>query len=407
MRIVAAIRVLALAAAAVGCVAGGIASVRLALADSAFRRETPEGTQKAIAYEPGCAEYSVRLALLVGDDDPRLAFAALRQAVQINPNNSRAWIELGLRYESEKHFRAAETALLTAADVDKMYEPRWSLMNYYFRRRQNEQFWAWAKAAVPMIYGDPLPLFHLCGRVEEDGRLVDRLQIRKIGLQAAYLFYLLDIGRADLAGDASRRLIEGNRASDVPLLLDACDRLIEARRTDDALAIWNGLTQRNRLPFGPKSDSLLTNGDFAVSPTGHGFDWRIPTVEGIAAAREENPTGLRLTFSGSEPEQAEALAEVVPVSPDHSYELSFHYRTHQVNTGTGLQFRIADGDTGRILKASEDLASEETADRALSFVTPGDCRMARVAVTYQRRPGTTRIAGYLVLRQVSLKPLPE
>ena len=53
MRTSAAIRALVLAAAVGGCVAGGIASVRLAIADSAFRRETSEETQKAIASAEG------------------------------------------------------------------------------------------------------------------------------------------------------------------------------------------------------------------------------------------------------------------------------------------------------------------------------------------------------------------
>src|ERR1035441_6571618 len=91
-------------------------------------------------------------------------------------------------------------------------------------------------------------LFHFCGRVNEDGRLIDRLDIRQPQIQAGYLFYLLDSGHAELAGGAARRLLAENRETDVPLLLDACDRLIDARRMDDAVAIWDGLSQVGRLP---------------------------------------------------------------------------------------------------------------------------------------------------------------
>ena len=394
-----AIRALALAAALIGSGVGIAWSVRLAIADYWFRKETPQATQKAIDWTPGRADYHVRLALLVGEDHPSEAIEALRQAVTLNPHSSRPWIELGLRYEAENRFAEAEKALLRAAEIDKQYEPRWSLMNYYFRRDQTEPFWEWATAAVPMIYGDPSPLFHLCGRVSEDGQLIDRLQIHKVELQAAYLFYLVDMGRADLAGAASRRLLESDRAGDVPLLLDACDRLIDGHRVDDAAAIWNGLAARDRVRRTPISD-------FSTSPTGHGFDWRLPIVEGVSAAREEKPSGLRLTFSGSEPEQAEVLTQYEPVLGDTAYDFSFRYRTRQIDAGTGLAWRILDAATGRVIHDGQDLAADEPVTKQVSFRTPPECRMIRLALSYQRRPGTVRIAGYIVLQQAGIKPEP-
>ena len=242
-------RIAVLAIALMGLGAAGVWSVRLGLADYWFQKETAEATEKAIALTPDQSAYRVRLALLIGDEDPARALVALRRAVELNPSDGRAWIELGLRLEATGDLPAAERTLLRSAEEDKTYLPRWTLMNYYFRRNDAERFWLWARAAVPMIYGDPLPLFHLCGRMSEDGTLIDRLRIRKPEIQAGYLFYLLDIGRADLVGPSSRCLLKGNRQANVPLLLEACDRLIEARRVDDAVAIWEGLAQSKQLPF--------------------------------------------------------------------------------------------------------------------------------------------------------------
>ena len=237
------------AAAVAGFAVAGAWSVRLGWADYWFQKETAEATAKAIAATPDQSEYLVRLALLTGDEHPAKALAALRHAVELNPADGRAWVELGLRLEETGDLPGAEQSLLRAAAEDRTYLPRWTLLNFYFRRGDTGKFWYWAKAATPMIYGDPLPLFHFCGRVNEDGSLIDRLDIRQPQVQAGYLFYLLDSGHAGLAGAASRRLLAENRETDVPLLLDACDRLIEARRTDDAAAIWDGLSQRGRLPF--------------------------------------------------------------------------------------------------------------------------------------------------------------
>jgi len=397
-------RMAATAVAAAGFAVAGAWSVRLGQADYWFQQETPEATEKAVLLTPDQSEYLVRLALLVGDENPPRALAALRQAVELNPYDGRAWVEFGLRLEETRDFTHAEQTLLKAADVDKTYLPRWTLLNYYFRRNDTERFWYWAKAAVPMIYGDPLPLFHLCGRVEEDGQLIERLKIEKPQIQAGYLFYLLDSGRPDLAGAASRRLVAANRAADVPLLLDACDRLIDAKRTDDAQAIWDGLSRAGRLPFPARAgtESILTNGDFAISPTGHGFDWRLPDLEGISAAREEDLAGLRLTFSGMQAELAEPLVEFVPVEEGAVYELRYAYRTGDLAAESGLAWRVADLSGGMIAEG-EELSSDDPVNGRMRFTVPKGCRMVRLSLEYRRRTGTTRIAGYVVLRDVAIQ----
>ena len=396
-----AVRAAVTAAAAAGFGLAGAWSLRVGRADYWFQKETAEATEKAIALTPNQTEYLARLALLTGDADPPRALAALQRAVALNPHDGRAWVELGLRLEATGDFAGAEQSLLRAAEADKTYLPRWTLTNYYYRRDDWDRFWYWAKAAAPMIYGDAQPLFHLCGRVQEDGRLIERLDIRKPQVQAGYLFYLLDSGHAELAGDASRRLLAGKREADVPLLLEACDRLIEARRIDDAEAIWGGLARTGRLPFRTRAGtrSVMTNGDFAVSPTGHGLDWRLPELEGISAAREDDPAGLRLTFSGMQAEAAEPLVEYVPVEENRRYELKYAYRTASIGADSGLAWRVADLSGGTIGEGGE-LSSDDPADGCMRFVVPRGCRMVRLSLEYRRRAGTTRITGYLVLRDV-------
>jgi hypothetical protein len=402
-RLTARLAVAALAFAGFGI--AGAWSVRLAIADYWFQKETASATAKAVAITPGQEEYLVRLALLAGDEDPPRALAALERAVALNPSDGSAWVDLGLRREEAGDFLGAEQSLLRAAREDKTYLPRWTLTNYYFRRSNWVRFWYWAKAAAPMIYGDPLPLFHLCGRVQEDGMLIERLDIRQPALQAAYLFHLLDSGHAELAGAASRRLMAGNQTTDMPLLLEACDRLIEKQRIDDAEAIWDGLARAGRLPVQLRAgtDSLLTNGNFVISPPGHGLDWRLPELVGISASREENPAGLRLTFSGMQPEDAEPLVQFVPVEEKRRYELQFAYRTAGIRADSGVAWTAEELDGTRIAE-SADLSSGEQADNCMTFLTPAGCRMIRLSLRYRRHPGTTRIAGYLVLRQVALRP---
>jgi hypothetical protein len=399
-------RIVLMLTALVGLGTAGAWSVRLGWADYWYRKEAVEATEKAIEVMPEESEYQVQLALMVGDDDPARALAALRRAVALNPSDGRAWVEMGLRLEATRNFGAAEQAFRRAAEVDLTYLPRWTLMNYYFRRDNIDQFWFWAKAAVPMVYGDPLPLFHLCGRVSEDGELIDRLGIGKPQIQAGYLSYLLGVGRADLAGPASRRLLAENRKVDVPLLLYACDRLIEAHRVDDAVAIWEGLHRPLGVPSGTANgggEPTVANGDFAVSPSGHGFDWRLPAADGISAAREEGTGGLRLTFSGMQAEQAEPLVQFVPVQENTVYELKSTYQTSGIEGRSGLSWQIADSIGKVNLAEGELVSSNNPVDGRLGFVTPPGCRTVRLSLVYRRQTGTTRISGYLVLRNVAAR----
>ncbi len=389
------------AAFVAGMAAAGEWSVRLGRADAWFRTETVAGTEKALALTPDQAAYSVRLALLVTEDDPARAVAALRRAVALDPSDARAWIELGLRYEAGGNGVLAERALLRAAQESRTYLPRWTLANFYYRRGDTDRFWQWAKAAVPMIWGDPLPLFQLCGRVSEDGELLGRLDIRQPQWRAAYLFYLLDEGRADLAGPAVRRLMESQREAGTPLLLRACDRLLEAGRAGDARAIWDGLVASRGIRG---SGGLLFNGDFAAPPSGHGFDWRLSQPEGVSAAREETPAGLRLTFSGGQAESIEPMAHLAAVEPDTAYELRFDYRTSGIAADAGPRWRVADASRDARIAEGESLASEEPITGSLRFQTPPGCRLLRITLACQRRPGAMRIAGFLILRNVKLLP---
>jgi len=399
-------RFLTIAIAAAGFAAAGVWSVRLGWADYWFRKETLAGTQKALAITPGQAAYYYRLALLASDDHPARAVEALQRAVALNPADAQSWIDLGLQYEAGGDTARAEQCLVRAVEEDAQYLPRWTLANYYFRRNDPPRFWFWAKRAAAMAYGDPLPLFRLCGQMEEDGKLIDRLAIRNPSVRASYVSYLVGQDRIDLVGPPSRRVLEENRQDDTPLLLAVCDRLLDRSRVDEALGIWNRLAETHRIPFGARSStmpSLLVNGAFAVAPTSQGFDWRLPEVDGLSAASEESPGGLRLTFSGRQPERCETLVQYVPVQENRQYKLTFRYRTSGIAAATGLAWRIADRNSGNGLGEGRDLSAEEEVQAQVSFDTPPGCRLARVSLLYQRSLGTTRIAGFIILRSLALE----
>lgn len=381
-------------------------SIRLALADYYARQDTVADTEKAIALTPGQAIYYARLAFLLSDSNPSRATQLLERAVQLNPQDARSWIELGLRSEANGNSALAERYLLEAARINSEYLPRWTLANYYYRQNDIPRFWYWAKLASERVYDDPKPLFLLCGRVIEDGNLLDRLQIHAPQLTASYLAYLLEIDRLDLIPSVVKRVLEERRPSDTPLLLFTCDLLLKENQPDEAMRIWNALAANRQIPVKgfQEATSAITNGAFLTEPISQGFDWRIYRNEGISAS-SETPNGLRVTLSGSEPEHVDILSQYVPVQGGKEYSFSFLYRTSGIAANTGLAWRATDMEGNDIALAQASLSSEDEAQAEFPFVVPPDCRLIRLLLEYRRRPGTTRIGGYVVLRSVGLHPV--
>lgn len=390
-------------AAVAGCGAAAVWSVRVGWADYWAQQETSAATERAIGFTPGQAVYHFRLAVLLAEQDPRRSNAALSRAVALNPANADSWIELGLRAEASEDYATAEHDLLRAADESKLYLPRWTLANYYYRRNDLARFWYWARASTAMVYGDPAALFALCERVAGGRGVMERLELRSPDLLASYLSYLLGRSESDLIEPVAQSLLAADRLSDTPLLLQACDRLLDAKEVDGAVFIWNALIASHRLPFAvlaPDAGQVLTNPTFAISPTSLGFDWRLPSVDGISAAREEDPAGLRLTFSGRQPESCESLAQFVLVQEDGAYELNFAYRTSGIAAGAGPRWQVVDVFSGKVIAESEPLSSQDTTHGRLAIASTGKCRLVRVALVYRRAPGTTRIEGHIALSDV-------
>jgi tetratricopeptide (TPR) repeat protein len=384
----------------------GAWSVRLALADYRFRQETLPGAREALRLEPDGADYYVRLAAITQDSDPAVSTGALQRAVALNPRHSPAWIELGLRAEAAGDLAGAERSLLQAADVDKQYLPKWTLANYYFRRGDADKFWFWAQQATGMAYDDLSPLFALCWKITSDGALIEQnLDIRKPELEANYLSYLNSQNRIEPMARVAARLLAWNREGDAPLVLAACDRLIGNDHAVEAIRIWNKLAALHRIPYSalaPDSGKSLTDGNFTILPTSQAFAWRAPDTEGVVTSLDDRAAGLRISFSGRQPENCDVLTQFLPVVENSNYEFRFMYRTGGIEQGTGLAWRITDLNGAKIVAQGPSLASDSEREGILPFTTPPGGNLVRMTLTYQRALGTTRIEGFIALTKLRL-----
>jgi hypothetical protein len=247
-------------------------------------------------------------------------------------------------------------------------------------------------------------LFRLGWMLTGDGiKMEDRLGLDRPSLQAAYLRYLLDRRQIAFAARSALRLAAWNRPADTPLLLETCDRLLADDRPEEAMQLWNRLSQSRRIPYSalaPEAGVSLTNASFAIAPLSRGFDWHVRPVPGASAALEENPPAIRVSFSGRQPESCELLSQFLPVEALSRYTLQFLYRTSGVAPGTGLRWFVLDGDA--ILARGDSLSADRESPGEFSFATPARCRFVRLVLGYERASGTTRIEGSVLLRGMKL-----
>jgi tetratricopeptide (TPR) repeat protein len=394
-RVAAAARTLLGVALGAVLVAAGYESVERAWADWLFRSRSPAAAQRAAAVAPSNADY--RSASGSTKD--------LEAAVRLNRYHTAARIELALRAEFAGDLRRAESLLLEAARFDRTYQPLWALANFYFRRGDRRQFFRWAHAANEMAYFDQSALFDLCWRISQDGAEILREVIPdRVPILAQYLDFLIRQGRLEDAGAAAERLFNIGGPEQAPLLVAYADALIRAQEGAAARRWWNRLAARRFIPHAPLTpEAPLANGDFRAPALGAGFDWRLAQVQGVYSELLPSAGQVRFSFSGSQPEQCRLLEQIVLLPAGRSCRLRFRYRTTAFGCPSGLGWSLTRFSDGAAVPLDgHDLCGDSWREAELRLSAPPQESLARLALDYARRPGTTRIEGELRLTGVTL-----
>jgi hypothetical protein len=371
---------------------GAFWSVRLALADRYFRQQDLAAVAHAVLLAPGNARYHVWLAELQ-DHEGNDPASELSRATKLNPLDSSAWIRMGLRAELLGNTTIAQRDLLQAAKVDKQYDPRWTLANFYARQQRPAEFWESIRQVLTFDQIDLRPAFDLCWNFTGDAAHIARLLPQSEPVLRQYLAYTIATTRAEAAGAAAKDVLEHFANQDAALLAYYC-------RWTGSVEIWNALCRRRLVPFPPTDPGkgrTLTDGDFTVKPevteAPRAFQWTMPPATEIYATRLS--PGLRFSLSGNQPEKCELLAQSVPVSPNRSYRFRFEYQTGGLPAKTGLHWNTQ--------KAQADLAaSEEWKNSEMLFHSTTE-NLVRLVLAYARVPGTIRTEGTISIRGLTLE----
>jgi tetratricopeptide (TPR) repeat protein len=397
----------------------GFYSVKVAVADRAAETFTMEGFKRATHVLPSNSFYQLELSEYETDpnNDAEEGLRELERALALNPRETGAWIDLGLRAESAGDYTKAEKSFLTAARIDRQFEPRWRLANFYFSRGQTENFWPWAYASAEMAHDDLTPLFKLCWQVTDDANtILTRAIPDKPNIRRAYLGFLVRENRLGAAEAVAERLLTHPTREDTNNLLAYVDRLLvdsegSAASLSTALKVWNSLANHRLIPYQallPEEGLSLTNGDFTFSPISRGFDWRLVELPGVYSLLDKPSSQIFVTFSGKEPENCEIFYQFLPLMPAHSYRIKFSYRTQNVAPQSGLTWRISDpGSQEPLSREGIQLSSEQWKEETISFSTSPTSGLVRLVLAYQRTLGTVRIGlqreGSISLRHIRLE----
>ena len=386
-------------------------SVRLAAADRFSRADSIQDVERATRLAPANPRYLLRLAdLQVGEGQD--ASQLLRQAATASPLDSTVWLQLGLQAELKGDIAAAEQALLHAAQLDRRFRPRWNLASFYVRTNNPQRSWHWANEALQI--GQPADfaaVFRLCWTLNSRADDIWRYAIPKTPVVLdQYLRFLLAENKLDAAEPVSMQLVEVAQAPQVQSLLVYSDAVIAAKRAASALSCWNRMSRRGLLPYPaiePSTGKSLVNGNFDHAPIGLGFDWRLSNIVGLSVKYDETTPHLRIAFSGKQPESCEPLAAWVLMQPLRTYRLTCRYETVGIPPGSGLKWQLFNSANGaQIIPDAPSLAHEGQTTAQMEFRTPEAFQLGRLALAYQRAPGTIRIEGSVQIANVSLEFAP-
>jgi tetratricopeptide (TPR) repeat protein len=364
-------------------------SCQFAIADYLFQKDTEDSVRAAIRLVPDSWEYYMRLSQFDREHTGELLLTSLR----LNSYNAQAYIDLGLHYETQGDYAAAEKSLLEAYAVDHTYLPRWSLANFYFRRDNMPAFWAWARSAAQMPADDIGPLFELCWRVSPDSEMIARAVLNeKPGLIRQYLRFLLAKNQLQAAEGFALRLVgSGEAETDRPLLLNVVNRLVAANDAALARALWKSLIDRQWIV----ADAMVpNNSEFKRDPLPARFDWSLPEYPGLHSW--PGASGLETEFTASQPEECTVAEQAISLAPG-SYTFAYVYRTSGIPPATGIRWQIIDASSSAILAESPDLSSTVLSHSALTFNVPSGASILRLRLGYRRTLGTPRISGTLVV----------
>jgi tetratricopeptide (TPR) repeat protein len=389
-----------------GAIAGAYYSSMLARATYLFNRDTATSVPAAVRLVPYNSQYVARLASWNTSQQIPL----LKEAIQLNPFDYQSLIQLGLNAEmTEGDPKKAESYFLQAAAVNKMFLPKWTLTNYYFRQQNLSEFFRWANETLKVSPYSGDPVFTQMWLMSQDAaRLSAAVPDRPRSL-IQYIWFLSKSKQFAAIPAMVQRLVRVVGNDDArswgrdDLIAASLDQVLAGGEWHTGLQIWTTLRDGRWIPQSvPDANHPLTNGDFRLPFYRHGFDWVSAETEGVRIQQFTHEPSLDIGLSGDQPEHCELLRQYVAVEAGFLYRLQWKAEAQGIPAGSGLAWHLRASNSDAGIQSGDLLNAPQSWD----FVAPPNVSGFLLTLEFNRALGHVRPAGHLTLRSVSMNRQP-
>ncbi|MGH9404890.1 MAG: tetratricopeptide repeat protein [Terriglobia bacterium] len=367
--------------------------------------------QTASHLDPGNSSYALSLGRMyeytVANADPARALSDLTRAVQLNPYNAQAWLDLATAFEFQGNNAKAE-ACMRRADALRPRAPnfQWAIGNFFLLRNNVNEAFRHFKAVLSADPGYETEIFNIAWKASGNaGTILSEVVPDRPGPDLDYLNYLVAGHRMSDAAAVWNR-IEANPEKFPPNYASYyIDVLIMSGQPEQAYKVWMTLRAKGLIPSTDEATSrnLVENGDFENPLLGFGFGWRVAAVNGVYVGLDDNTyhsatKALMIVFPGNRNVDYHNIYQFVPVLPAHHYRLTAFMKADGVTTDSGPRLEVKDAFApARLDKYSDQLKGSTPSWMPLSidFDTSPQTRLVVVGIS---RPASQLFGGEIAGR---------
>jgi len=363
----------------------------------AMQNSLPASANDSVRLSPSDPQAHYARALVLsrlGQVDE--ATREFERAVALRPSDYVLWLDLGSARQSSGDDEGALLAFKEAARLAPAYaRPRWEMGQLLIRAgRSDEAFEEFRQAVASRPNLLPEVIDYAWKAYGGDAGAVQRaIQAQTSQERLVLARFIAKQGRTDEAMQLLRT------AGEVPdtARLTFLRELLDANRFKEAYEVWS--SRRKSTDPGPGGGlDAITDGSFEsrIIPDDPGFGWQLaPRVSAISVSLDTDEPhagshSLLLRFGGDAQASTRIIKQLVLVSPQARYRLSFAARTEKLITGGPPVVFVTDARSkdGNVLAQSLPLPTGSSGwrDYTVEFTTSDTTGAVVIGVQRQNCP---------------------
>jgi len=347
-----------------------LAAIYIVLAALPFLAERLAGRsdlrrlQLATRLDPGSAEYAHRLGRYFDlvRNDPTSALTEYQRAVQLNPHDSRYWLDLANSYQLLGDLPSQADAIEKSIHYDsKTPDVAWEAANLYLVQGQTDKALQQFRTVMEGAPDMSLQSLQLCWRIQPDVDLLLRDVVPP--KQAAYeMFLSLLMSKQQTEGTVKvwEALYGLHETVSLQRVFEYIRYLLDQKAVRDASRVWRQATALLKMSaYLPSSNNLIVNGNFSLPVLNGGFDWQYNKQSSVSLTLDPGDShgghrSLSIAFDGPGVDDA-GIYQLIAVQPNTTYSFSGYYKNGEIEGAGGLRFGLQDFYNGQALYESDDL----------------------------------------------------